>query len=212
MKPNHPDKFYTLSSAGSGLFKDRGSKFISYAYPVLSQLEAEELLKKIRSDHPKASHVCYAFSIGIKDKYIRSSDDGEPSGTAGKPILNCILSYELDNIFVAVVRYFGGKKLGTSGLIKAYKSSSLDALNNSTRKTAFLEDEFTVNTSYKVLSKLIHFFKVNNIQIKEKNLDENPVIRVSVRKSKSANMLSQLEKVFLLRKNLEKGILFINSK
>lgn len=206
-----PDQYYTVASPAEGSYKDRGSKFLAYVFSIQSKSEAENLLQKVRANHPKARHVCYAFTVGLDEKYVRTNDDGEPSGTAGKPIMNVILSHHLDNILVAVVRYFGGKKLGTSGLIKAYKSSCIAAFNNSKKVMVYIEDHFTIKTSYATLPKVLHFLKSKHIQITEKILEISPVIRISVRKSKRSEMLSQLEKVFLLDFDPESGILYIKS-
>jgi len=122
-------QFRTIKTASEGFYKEKGSKFIAYAYPVLSEEEVKKELENLRATYPDARHICYAFIIGTDKSFFRYSDDGEPNGTAGLPIYNQLRSFDLTNILVAVVRYFGGTKLGVSGLIEAYKVSTEDALN-----------------------------------------------------------------------------------
>src|SRR6478735_3683732 len=114
--------FYTIEKSASAEFKDRGSKFIAYTYPVQSVEDFKKCMEAIKKEHPKATHHCFAYRIGLDNNTYRVSDDGEPSGTAGKPILGQIDSKKLTNILVIVVRYFGGTLLGVPGLINAYKS------------------------------------------------------------------------------------------
>ena len=134
------DKYQTIANPAEGFFKDRGSKFIAYAYPVDSESDWQERLAEVRQLHPKARHWCYAYRLGTDGNNFRANDDGEPSGTAGKPILGRIDSFELVNVMVVVVRYFGGTLLGASGLIHAYKEATADALKGAEiiEKTVFI--------------------------------------------------------------------------
>lgn len=125
-------KFKTIANPSEGIFKDKGSKFIGFAFPISTEEEFKSYHKKIKEEHPDSGHFCYAFCLGVNQEMYRYSDDGEPSGTAGKPIYGQILSNELTNICIIVIRYFGGTKLGVSGLINAYRSAAAEALNNST--------------------------------------------------------------------------------
>jgi uncharacterized YigZ family protein len=132
------DSYYTIEKPAEGLFRDKGSKFIAYAIPVKSLDIIQEELAKLKKLHPKSRHVCYSYRLGIgKDSY-RINDDGEPSGSAGLPIYHTILSHQLSDILVAVVRYFGGTKLGIPGLIHAYKTSSEEAISSAGRKEVVL--------------------------------------------------------------------------
>ena len=124
------DTYKTIKSASQGLFKDKGSRFIALAFPLKSVEEVKPILEKIRKDYHDARHHCYAYNIGYENNNWRVNDDGEPSGTGGKPILGQIKSFELTNILVVVVRYFGGTLLGVSGLINAYKSATIDVISN----------------------------------------------------------------------------------
>lgn len=121
--------FKTISTATESLFKDRGSKFVGFAFPIASVEEVKARLNDVKVLHPAARHVCYAYQLGANGADYRANDDGEPNGSAGLPILNQIKSKEITNTLVAVVRYFGGTKLGVSGLINAYKEAAKDALN-----------------------------------------------------------------------------------
>src|ERR1700742_4267725 len=122
------DIYYTIGKEATAEFRDRGSKFIGYACPAMSVDECKERLNAIKKEHPKATHHCYAYRIGLDGNLFRVNDDGEPSGTAGRPILGQIDSKELVNVLVVVVRYFGGTLLGVPGLINAYKTATALAL------------------------------------------------------------------------------------
>src|SRR5579863_4577412 len=124
------DTYLTLESASEGQFRDRGSKFLAYAYPVASEHDIKNILAELKKAHPKANHHCWAMRWSTDRSVFRINDDGEPSGTAGRPILNTLLSRNLTNIVVIVVRYFGGTLLGVPGLINAYKSATEEALKH----------------------------------------------------------------------------------
>lgn len=126
------DHYHTLASPATGYFMNSGSKFHAYAYPVTTEEAASAILMQLKKEHPKARHFCTAIRLQADGSFSRSSDDGEPSGSAGKPILGQLIKYGLTNVFVVVVRYFGGTKLGIPGLIEAYKTSTDDALRQAT--------------------------------------------------------------------------------
>src|SRR5690242_1989774 len=121
-------KYRTLAANTTGEFKDRGSKFLAYAYPIQTTKDVKEHIQALKKEHPKAVHYCYAYRIGTDGKEFRANDDGEPSGSAGRPILGQIDSSGLTNVLVVVVRYFGGTLLGVPGLINAYKTATMEAL------------------------------------------------------------------------------------
>jgi uncharacterized YigZ family protein len=150
------------------LLKEKGSKFIGFAFPVADESELKQALEKIRTEHPKATHHCYAFRMGLQGENYRANDDGEPSGSAGLPIFNQMLAHEITNSLVIVVRYYGGTKLGVSGLVKAYKESAKITLEEAHIITRELEEEIEIrfnfnqqNTIFTLLSKfdakIIHF-------------------------------------------------------
>ena len=122
------DHYHTLAAPATGYFMNSGSKFYAYAYPLTSETAASDVLSQLKKDHPKARHFCTAIRLHADGSLSRSADDGEPSGSAGKPILGQLIKYGLTNVFVVVVRYFGGTKLGIPGLIEAYKTSTEEAL------------------------------------------------------------------------------------
>ncbi len=150
------------------LLKEKGSKFIGFAFPVNNEQELKAALDKIRNEHPKATHHCYAFRMGLNGEQYRANDDGEPSGSAGLPIFNQLLAHEITNVLVISVRYYGGTKLGVSGLVKAYKESAKTTLEEAVIVTRELEEEIIIrfnfsqqNTIFTLLSKyeakIIHF-------------------------------------------------------
>ena len=124
------DSYRTINKPSEGLFKDRASKFIAFAYPVYNEEEIKQIQKKLRKEYFDARHHCYAFRIGAEKEIYRSNDDGEPPNSAGKPILGQIQSYDLTNILIVVVRYFGGTKLGVGGLVRAYTKAGQIVLEN----------------------------------------------------------------------------------
>ena len=140
------DFYYTIDKASVAEFKDRGSKFIAHAYPVGTADEFKKYLQELKKEHPKAVHHCFAYRIGMDGNNFRSSDDGEPSGTAGKPILGQIDSKELINVAVIVVRYWGGTLLGVPGLINAYKTAAALAL----QVTAIVQKQVEINYSIEI--------------------------------------------------------------
>lgn len=142
------------------LLKEKGSKFIGFAYPVNNESELKDALEKIRAEHPKATHHCYAFRMGLNGENYRANDDGEPSGSAGLPIYNQLLANAITNVLVIVVRYYGGTKLGVSGLVKTYKESAKITLEEANIITKELETEIEIrfnfnqqNTIFTLLSK-----------------------------------------------------------
>lgn len=180
--------FKTIESAvGNILFKEKGSKFIGFAFPVNNENELKKALDKVRSEHPKATHHCYAFRLGLNGENYRANDDGEPYGSAGLPIYNQLLANEITNILVISVRYYGGTKLGVSGLVKAYKESAKITLEEANIITKELETEIEIqfqfnqqNLIFTLLSKfdgkVLNFDSQEtafiSARIKTKHLDE----------------------------------------
>jgi len=136
------DTYNTIEESSEGLYKDKGSKFISYAFHVVDVDQVKEIIQQIKKEHFSARHHCYAYRLGFSGEHYRVNDDGEPSGTAGKPIYGQLLSHELTNVLIIVVRYFGGTLLGVSGLINAYKSAALDVIVNSNIVLKIIELKF----------------------------------------------------------------------
>jgi len=183
------DTFKTLSGESYGEFRDRGSKFFAFAAPVYSQDEWRSFLDTIKKKHPKARHFCYAYRIGMDGNEFRANDDGEPSGTAGRPILGQIDSFGLTNVFVVVVRYFGGTLLGTSGLINAYKKGTIAAFEAGNIIQKVVCDTYRVNFDYAIMSNIMNAQKKLNIEVAATNFNESPSIDLRIRKSEVENTL-----------------------
>jgi uncharacterized YigZ family protein len=154
--------YKTIGAPSEGNYKDKGSRFLSFAYPAGSPDEIKPLLEALRKEYHDARHHCYAYMTGYDRSVWRVNDDGEPSGTAGRPILGQINSAGLTNILVVVVRYFGGTLLGVSGLINAYRSAALDAINNSTIVERTLRDYYEIHFPSAVLNEVMRIVKKEN--------------------------------------------------
>ena len=183
------DEYKTLKKPSEEvIFKDRGSKFIGYAFPVSSEEEATLFISKLKGIHHKARHWCYAWKIGVENENYRVNDDGEPNNSAGQPIYGQILSFDLTNVLVVVVRYFGGVKLGVGGLIQAYKTSAKLALENSAIEKRTIDAHFILNFEYADMNKVMRLIKEKNIQIIRQDMQLSCQIEVSVRKSESGKI------------------------
>ena len=164
------DTYLTISSVSEALYKDKGSKFYAFAYPVQTVEQIKEILAEKRKEYYDARHVCYAYMLGYERNVFRANDDGEPSGTAGRPILGQINSSNLTDILIIVVRYFGGTLLGTSGLIQAYKTSATEAIAAATIEERIVEKTFVSKFGYQDLNAVMRIMKdfdlaiVNQIQ------------------------------------------------
>jgi len=175
------DTYITLAAPSNGEFKDRGSKFIAYAYPAHSEEEALERLAALRKEHPKARHHCFAWRFGVDGMRFRANDDGEPSGTAGRPILGQIDSHGLTNVVVIVARYFGGTLLGASGLIQAYRESANAALENAEKEERLLEAVLRIRFDYARMSDLLNLIKKGGYAILRQDFGEYPEMDIAVR-------------------------------
>lgn len=188
-----PDSYNTIEKDGEGLFKDRGSKFIARAFPVETEEQVKEILAELRKEYYDARHHCYAYRINPEGEQFRSNDDGEPSGTAGKPILNQLLSKELMNVLVVVIRYFGGTKLGVSGLINAYKTATNEALNNVSIVKRFIYRQIEIRFEYPLMNSVMKLVKEEGVEMLEQNFDLNCVIKIQVKKSGLEKIIFKLE-------------------
>ncbi len=159
------DRYLTINTASVGIYSARGSKFLSFAYPVNNVEQIKPILIMLRNQYFDARHCCYAYRIGCGGKFYRMNDDGEPHNTAGRPIYNTLLSHQLTNILVVVVRYFGGILLGVSGLIDAYKKSTEDVINNSKIITEVWEQSIVVCCSEKSKNKVMQYVKKERFSI-----------------------------------------------
>ena len=186
------DTFKSIKYRSEGFYKDKGSKFIAYACPVRSEEEAKEILAEIKKEHHSARHHCFAWRLGGDKIRIRANDDGEPSSTAGKPILGQLKKYGVTNVLLVVVRYFGGTLLGTSGLIKAYRNAASDALEKAVIISNTLENMYRLTYSYNEMNDVMRIIKQENLNIVNTQFEDTCKLYLSVRKSQSA----EIEKLF----------------
>jgi len=196
------DAYLTIASEAQGEYKEKGSKFMAYAYPIQDEEMFEFYLDRLKSLHPKARHHCYAYKLGLDMNRYRINDDGEPSGTAGKPILGQIQSYNLTDVLVVVVRYFGGTKLGATGLIRAYKEATQDALNHAEIVEKYLTAEYELNFGYEQMGHILNILKEIDVEIIHKAFEANCYVKIEVRLSKEVNLIHTL-KAKLLGKTME---------
>ncbi|MEN9730161.1 MAG: hypothetical protein RLZ91_1278 [Bacteroidota bacterium] len=168
-----PDSYHSVSQPAEGLYKDKGSKFIGYVFPVKDVEDIKEQINSLKELHPKARHICYAYRLGFTPEEARSNDDGEPSGSAGKPILNTILSTNVHYTLVAVVRYFGGTLLGVPGLIQAYKEASLEAFAASEIVEIEPMDTLEIRFNYPQMNEVMKVIKKYPIQIVEQEINND---------------------------------------
>lgn len=187
------DTYKTITVESLGEFKDRGSKFIAYAYPVYAEAEWQERLEEVHKLHPKARHYCYAYRLGLDGNNYRANDDGEPSGTAGRPILGQIDSFELTNVIVIVVRYFGGTLLGTSGLINAYKLSAADALEKAEVIEKTVEDIYQLTFDYALMSNVMNAVKKLDLEMVQQDFGAIGKLDIAIRQSEVNDTLLQLK-------------------
>jgi uncharacterized YigZ family protein len=197
------DNYHTIAKDHFDEIREKASKFLAFAHRVFDVETVQTKLEFLKSLHPKANHHCYAYQLGIEGDIFRINDDGEPSGTAGKPIYGQIKSHGLTNVLVVVVRYFGGTKLGASGLIQAYKESTALVLSNCEIVEEFISDIFRISFTYDTMGNVMNELKVLNFDIIEKSFESEPFILVKVRRSKSFELLKKL-KASLLNISLDR--------
>jgi len=189
------DTYYTLKEPSEGFFKDRGSKFIARAFHVTTEEEAKEILISIKKEYHNARHHCYAYRLGVNKEKFRFNDDGEPSSTAGKPIYGQILSSDLTDVLIIVIRYFGGTKLGVSGLINAYRNASRDAINNSKIIEKYVSDILILNFNYQLLNKCMRIIKENGLAVRLQDFKESCKIELEIKKNDTHRIMKILEKI-----------------
>jgi uncharacterized YigZ family protein len=177
------DIYYTIDKESKGYFKDKGSKFYSFAYPLLNEEDVKEIITGLRKEHHSARHYCFAWRLGTKEISYRANDDGEPSSTAGKPILGQLQSFNVTNILIVVVRYFGGTLLGTGGLINAYRSAAADSLKNAEIMQKIIETEIVLDFTYNELSDVMNVIKQENLSVIYTRFEESCSLIFSVRES-----------------------------
>lgn len=189
------DTFKTIEKPSEGLFKDKGSRFISYAFPVNSEDEIREIVQSIKKEHHSARHHCYAWRLGSEKLLFRANDDGEPSSTAGKPILGQIQVFDLTNILIVVVRYFGGTLLGVSGLINAYRNAACDAINQAEIVEKLVEKWLLVEFDYIAMNEVMKVFKDEKLPQIDPQFDLKCKIKTHIRISESDRIEEGLLKI-----------------
>lgn len=190
------DTYLTLATPCEGIFKDKGSKFLAYAHPVLNEKEIREIILHLKKEHHSARHHCFAYRLGADKQIFRANDDGEPSNTAGKPILGQIQSKDLTNTLIVVVRYFGGTLLGVSGLINAYRKAAAEALNNATIVEKTVNDYYEVTFDYTAMNDVMKILKDEKADIVNQQFDLECKLSYSIRRAnslKTENALKNLE-------------------
>ncbi len=175
--------YRTIATPAEGLFKDRSSKFHAFAYTIGTEADVKPLLDALRAQHPKAGHHCYAYRLGLDRNQFRANDDGEPSGTAGRPILNTLYSRDLTDLLVVVVRYFGGTMLGVPGLINAYKSATEAALNQAIVVTRYVCDAYEITFPYDATSEVNRLLKLYDLEATEQKFGQDCSLEIRVRKT-----------------------------
>jgi len=193
------DSYFTIYQRGESIFKDRGSKFIGCAIPVSGPAEIREQLLAIKKEHPSARHHCYAWRTGADKLTTRANDDGEPSGSAGKPILNQIQSHDLTNILVVVTRYFGGTLLGVGGLINAYREAASLAIKNSGIIEQFILFEYSVTFEFTMTSPVMKILKEFNAAIISQQCEETNTIIFRVKKMDSEKLENKFRELYTTR-------------
>lgn len=187
------DTYRTIAKPGESLFKDRGSKFFGYVFPIRHEDEFRERLEEIRKEHHQARHHCYAFRYDPDDLKYRANDDGEPSHSAGTPILHALQSAEIINCAAVVVRYFGGTKLGVSGLINAYRTATEEAILNTKVVKRVLEYGGTLTTDYAHMSKVLHLLDKLGARIEDQQLEYDCKYQIAIRRSQLDALLMSIK-------------------
>ena len=179
------DSYKTIKEPTEGFFKDRGSKFFGYAYPYTSEQELKAKIDELKKEHHTARHHCYAYRFKQDYSVYRANDDGEPTNAAGKPILGQIDAKDLTNVAVVVVRYFGGTKLGVGGMMNAYKTAALEALNNADIIECTIDDIFEISFGYPEMNTVMRFMKDLGVEIVSQHMEIDCKIQFAIRKKEA---------------------------
>ncbi|CCZ09492.1 YigZ family protein [uncultured Culturomica sp.] len=189
------DVYKTIETPAEGLYKEKGSKFIALAYPVRTEEAVKEIVGEIKVRYYDARHHCYAYRLGADKKKFRANDDGEPSSTAGKPILGQILSYDLTDILIVVVRYFGGIKLGVSGLINAYRAAAADAIGHARIVEKTDDEVFRIKFDYTVMNEVMRVVKEEEPEVMSRDFSMECRMTLSIRKQNAFRLSSRLQQI-----------------
>jgi uncharacterized YigZ family protein len=189
------DSYKTIEAPAEGIFRDRGSKFIGYAYPIQSEEDIKSIVQNLKAEHPKARHHCWAVRLSSDRSVFRINDDGEPSGTAGRPILNTLLSHDLTQILIVVVRYFGGTLLGVPGLINAYKTAAAEAVLAANIIEKTINDRYQLVFGYLQLNEVIKLIKDKQLKIISQEMNNDCELVVEIRQADVNQLIGQFEKI-----------------
>lgn len=196
------DVYRTISEVAEGLYKEKGSRFIAIAYAVTSEEEVKPILTELRKKYFDARHHCYAWRIGMENPKTRTMDDGEPSSTAGKPILGQLVSTDLTNVLIVVIRYFGGTKLGVSGLIKAYREAAADAIRNSNVVEKNIETFVNITFGYETMNNVMKVIKELSPTVIKQEFGNLCVMELAIRRDNGEELISKLNDIECV--NIEK--------
>jgi uncharacterized YigZ family protein len=189
------DTYRTIEKPAEGSFRDRGSRFLSFAFPVTSEDDIKKHQAALRREHPSANHHCFAFRLGAAKLAFRSGDDGEPANTAGKPILGQIQSNDLTNILIVVVRYFGGTLLGVGGLIQAYREAAAAAISNAVIIEKTVNDVYVLKFDYLRMNDVMRIMKDEKLEMISQDFELEPSLVFSVRKNNSVKVYDLFSKM-----------------
>lgn len=187
--------YKTLANSSAGFYKEKGSKFLAFAVPVTSEAEVKAFIAQKRKEHHQAVHVCSAFRLGADHKLYRSSDDGEPSNSAGPPILGQIQAFELTNVLIAVVRYYGGTNLGVGGLISAYRTAAKEALEAAVIIEKEEEIDLDISFAYEKMHLVMDLLKREKVQIKDQCLAETCALTIRISKDQLSKIQGLLDAI-----------------
>lgn len=189
------DSYLTLKTISEGLYKEKGSKFLAFAYPVDSEEQIKEILDGLRKKYYDARHHCYAYMLGKNQDVYRANDDGEPNHSAGDPILGQIRSHQLTNALIVVIRYFGGTKLGVGGLIAAYKTAAAEAIQNNEIITAIIHTRLGIEFDYLAMNDVMKIIKDFDLQIARQEFDNICRLEIQVREKFKPIVIEKLEDI-----------------
>jgi uncharacterized YigZ family protein len=189
------DTYKTIAKKAEGLYREKGSKFIALAFPVETETQVKALLAEVKKNYHDARHHCYAYILGADKACSKMNDDGEPSSTAGRPIFGQLRSKDVTNVLLVVVRYFGGIKLGVSGLINAYKTAAQEALDNSEIIEKVVEERYQIAFRYEEMNRVMSLLKGSDVTILSQSFDNQCTITFKVRQSMADHYLSELRKM-----------------
>jgi uncharacterized YigZ family protein len=189
------DQYITIESPAEGLFKDRGSRFIAKAIPVGTELQVKQELDALRKQYFDATHHCYAYVLGADKSAWRVNDDGEPSGTAGRPIYGQILSADLTNVLIVVIRYYGGTKLGVSGLINAYKTAAKEAISNATPRNCIVKEVYRIEYEYAHMNEVMKILKEESAEVLFSDFGMKCVVDFAIRRMESSRVQTRISRL-----------------